>query len=167
VSPPNRSKNMNLARTEYRQADCISLLMPLGYRSQPSSKDCQSNLRPSSPAARGSGRTTGSHKRIAPAKAKALRTKIRAPHRSPNKVPIRAIVRAMSVLQVLAQRPAGVALVELSQMVGLHKATVFRVVRTLILLGYVEQAASRDIYAISPSQKIVLRKTSEKSIVPP
>jgi hypothetical protein len=73
----------------------------------------------------------------------------------------------MSVLQVLAQRPAGVALVELSQMVRLHKATVFRVVRTLILLGYVEQAASRDIYAISPSQKIVLRKTSEKSIVPP
>jgi len=72
----------------------------------------------------------------------------------------------MSILQVLAQRPAGVGLVELSQMVSLHKATVFRVVRTLILLGYVEQATSRDIYALSRSQKLVLRKTSEESIPP-
>jgi len=108
-----------------------------------------------------------SHGRIPSTKAKAGLVKVREQHRSPNKVPIRAIVRAMSVLQVLAQRPAGIALVELSQMVSLHKATVFRVVRTLILLGYVEQAASRDIYAVSRSQKLVLRKTSEESNLPP
>jgi hypothetical protein len=51
-------------------------------------------------------------------------------------------------------------------MVSLHKATVFRVVRSVILLGYVEQAASLDIYAISRSQKLVFGKTSKESILP-
>jgi hypothetical protein len=82
---------------------------------------------------------------------------------SPNKVPIQAIVRAMSVLQALAHRPAGVRLLELSRMVSLHKSTVFRVVRTLILLGYVEQVASRDVYAISRSQTLVLQIAPDDS----
>ena len=82
---------------------------------------------------------------------------------SPNKVPIQSIVRAMSVLQELARQHEGVGLLDLSRMVGLHKSTVFRVVRTLVLLGYVEQVASRDVYAISRSPKLVLRIVPNES----
>lgn len=101
-------------------------------------------------------------------KAKRRRANFRGRRRSsktssPNTVPIQAIVRAMSVLQALAHRPSGVRLLELSRMVSLHKSTVFRVVRTLILLGYVEQLGSRDAYAISRSQRLVLRITPNDS----
>ncbi|MGQ3297315.1 helix-turn-helix domain-containing protein [Reyranella sp.] len=54
---------------------------------------------------------------------------------SADKVPIQSVVRAFSVLEVLAGHPAGLRLADLSRLVGMHKATVFRLVRTMMLLG--------------------------------
>ena len=58
-------------------------------------------------------------------------------------------MRAFSVLEVLATTPAGVRLADLSRTVGLHKATVYRLVRTLVLLGYVTQTADGEPYRIT------------------
>lgn len=66
-----------------------------------------------------------------------------------NKVPIQSVARAMAVLEVLARKSGGVGLVDLSRSVGLHKATVFRLLRTMMLLGYVVQAGDRKLYSIS------------------
>ena len=43
----------------------------------------------------------------------------------------------------------GVGLVDLSRTVGLHKATVFRLLRTMMVLGYVVQTGERKLYATS------------------
>jgi hypothetical protein len=66
-----------------------------------------------------------------------------------DKVPIQSVVRAFSVLEVLAGSPTGLRLADLSRMVGLHKATVFRLVRTMMLLGYVAQTAEGEPYRVS------------------
>lgn len=65
-----------------------------------------------------------------------------------NKVPIQSVARAMAVLEVLARKSGGVGLADLSRSVGLHKATVFRLLRTMMLLGYVVQAGDRKLYSI-------------------
>ena len=64
------------------------------------------------------------------------------------KVPIQSVVRAFSVLEALAGNPAGLRLAEISRMVDLHKATAFRLVRTLVVLGYVTQSAEGERYRI-------------------
>jgi hypothetical protein len=66
-----------------------------------------------------------------------------------DKVPIQSVVRAFSVLEVLAGSPAGLRLADLSRLVGLHKATVFRLLKTMILLGYVSQSADGEPYRVS------------------
>ena len=67
----------------------------------------------------------------------------------------RSVQRAFQVLETLASTPGGLRLHDLSDLVGLHKSTVFRLVRTLVDLGYVEQAGERDIYALSPARRFV------------
>ena len=66
-----------------------------------------------------------------------------------NMVPIQSVARAFSVLEALAGNPSGLKLADLSRMVGLHKATVYRLVRTMVLLGYVAQTADGEPYRIS------------------
>ena len=79
-----------------------------------------------------------------------LAQRTRQPASSPaGKVPIQSVVRAFSVLEVLAGRPAGVRLADLSRLVGLHKATVFRLLKTMMLLGYVAQTADGEPYRVS------------------
>lgn len=65
------------------------------------------------------------------------------------KVPIQSVVRAFSVLEALARSPTGVSLADLGRMVGLHKATVHRLIRTLVVLGYVKQTAEGEPYRVS------------------
>ncbi len=72
-----------------------------------------------------------------------------SPFSSTDKVPIQSVVRAFSVLEVLAGSPAGLRLADLSRIVGLHKATVFRLLKTMILLGYVAQTADGEPYRVS------------------
>lgn len=93
----------------------------------------------------------------------------RATARSPaHKVPIQAVVRAFSVLEALAARPTGVRLADLSRTVGLHKATVYRLVRTMILLGYVTQTADGAPYRImGPSKEgDSLRRAARRLFIP-
>ena len=64
---------------------------------------------------------------------------------------VHAVVRALAVLQALAEARDGVRLVELSQRVGLHKSTVYRLLRTLVDLGYVAQDSQRGLYVLNRS----------------
>ncbi len=65
----------------------------------------------------------------------------------------RAVSRAFEVLETLATAPQGLRLNDLSRQVGLHKSTVFRLLRTLVDLGYVAQAGQRDLYALHPAKR--------------
>lgn len=79
-----------------------------------------------------------------------LKRRARPPAFAPaDKVPIQSVVRAFSVLEVLAGHPSGLRLADLSRLVGMHKATVFRLVRTMMLLGYVAQTAEGEPYRAS------------------
>lgn len=80
----------------------------------------------------------------------------------------RAVSRAFEVLETLAGQPRGLRLHDLSRSVGLHKSTVFRLVRTLMQLGYVQQAGERDRYALSPAKRLVdLGQPRDGETVPP
>lgn len=64
---------------------------------------------------------------------------------------VHAVVRALAVLQALAEARDGLRLVDLSQRVGLHKSTVYRLLRTLVDLGYVAQDSQRGLYILNQS----------------
>lgn len=60
---------------------------------------------------------------------------------------VRSVDRALTVLQVLAERgPVGVS--EIAQATGTHKSTVFRLLATLEARGMVEQTEERGTYAL-------------------
>ena len=71
---------------------------------------------------------------------------------------IRAVSRAFQVLEALAAAPDGLRLQDLSELVGLHKATVFRLVRTLVQLGYVSQEGERETYALRSGKHLPVGK---------
>ena len=62
---------------------------------------------------------------------------------------VQVLVRAFSILEAMADRPAGISLADLSRRVGLHKSTTFRMLRTLAMLGYVVQSESNRSYRVS------------------
>jgi IclR family KDG regulon transcriptional repressor len=53
---------------------------------------------------------------------------------------IQSLERAFSILEEVARNNEGINLSELSKCVGLHNSTTFHLVRTMVSLGYVEQA---------------------------
>lgn len=71
---------------------------------------------------------------------------------------IRSVNRAFQVLETIAAAPDGLRLHDLSLEVGLHKTTVFRLVRTLVQLGYVRQDGVRETYALRLAKPIPGRK---------
>lgn len=62
---------------------------------------------------------------------------------------VQTLVRAFSILEAVACSPAGISLADVSRRVGLHKSTVFRMIRTLATLGYVVQSDDRKLYHMS------------------
>ena len=54
--------------------------------------------------------------------------------------------------------PQGARLNELSQAVGLHKSTVFRLVRTLVDAGYAQQGAARGVYVANPRKRLAINR---------
>lgn len=62
---------------------------------------------------------------------------------------VQTLVRAFSILEVVARSPAGISLADVSRRVGLHKSTVFRMIRTMATLGYVVQSGDRKLYRMS------------------
>ena len=67
---------------------------------------------------------------------------------------IRAVSRAFEVLETQAMAPQDLRLNDLSRQVGLHKSTVFRLLRTLVDLGYVAQAGQRDLYVLQAAKPL-------------
>ena len=55
------------------------------------------------------------------------------------------LARGLDVLEVMAKRPEGVTIVELSELLGLHRAIIGRLTRTLEQYGFVERIDSRRI----------------------
>ena len=72
----------------------------------------------------------------------------RPPASSTDKVPLQTVMHAFAVLEVLARWPAGIRLVDLSRAVDLHRTTVFRLVKTMALLGVVTQTEGNKLYRI-------------------
>lgn len=62
---------------------------------------------------------------------------------------VQTLVRAFSILEAVARSPAGISLADVSRRVGLHKSTVFRMIRTLATLGYVVQSSDSKLYRMS------------------
>ncbi len=63
--------------------------------------------------------------------------------------PVRSVERAIALIELLAQR--GVAgVTELSQIIGVHKSTAFRLLVTLQRRGLVEQSSATGKYRIGP-----------------
>lgn len=62
--------------------------------------------------------------------------------------PIRSVVRAFGILELFtAERPT-LTLTEISRELQLDKGTVYRFVRTLVTLGYLEQESSTKAYSL-------------------
>ena len=61
---------------------------------------------------------------------------------------VQSLVRAFSLLEVVADNPMGIRLRDLSRRSGLHKSTAFRMLRTLAMLGYVQQTEDGKLYRL-------------------
>lgn len=61
---------------------------------------------------------------------------------------IQSLERAAALLGAVARRPEGIGLAELSATVGLHSSTAFHLVKTLVALGFLRQAADSKRYRI-------------------
>ncbi|WP_313341985.1 IclR family transcriptional regulator [Sedimentibacter sp.] len=62
---------------------------------------------------------------------------------------VQSIDRALTILEVLSNYNEGLGVTEISQEVGLHKSTVYRLLSTLIYKGYVIQDMDTNKYKIT------------------
>lgn len=62
---------------------------------------------------------------------------------------VQSVERALSILEVLSDYIEGLGVTELSEKVGLHKSTVYRLLSTLIHAGYVVQDMETNKYKIT------------------
>ncbi|MGA7985998.1 MAG: IclR family transcriptional regulator [Burkholderiales bacterium] len=61
---------------------------------------------------------------------------------------IQSIERAFAILEEVARHRDGIGLAELAKRVGLHSSTTFHLVRTMVLLGYVNQPRDSKKYRV-------------------
>jgi DNA-binding IclR family transcriptional regulator len=61
---------------------------------------------------------------------------------------IQSLVRAFSILETIASHPGGIALRDLSKLVSLHTSTAHHLVKTMVTMGYVSQAADSRHFSI-------------------
>ena len=59
---------------------------------------------------------------------------------------VQSVERTLSILEVLAENREGLGVTEISEKVGLHKSTVYRLLATLIYKGYVIQDIETNKY---------------------
>lgn len=62
---------------------------------------------------------------------------------------VQSVDRALSILEVLSDYNEGLGVTEISDKIGLHKSTVYRLLSTLIYKGYVVQDSKSNKYRIS------------------
>ncbi|HKX10315.1 MAG TPA: IclR family transcriptional regulator [Stellaceae bacterium] len=61
---------------------------------------------------------------------------------------IQSLERAFGILEEVARNREGINLSELSKRVGLHNSTTFHLVKTMVTLGYIEQAKDSKRYRV-------------------
>ena len=62
---------------------------------------------------------------------------------------IQVISRAFAVIECLSEFPLGLGVTEIATRIQLNKSTVFRILNTLVELGYIEKNAQTDRYKLS------------------
>lgn len=62
---------------------------------------------------------------------------------------VNAVIRALSILDLLGQANEELGVTEISHETNLHKSTVFRLLNTLALSGYIKQNPENGKYALS------------------
>lgn len=62
---------------------------------------------------------------------------------------VQSVDRALSILEVLSDYSEGLGVTDISDKIGLHKSTVYRLLSTLIHKGYVTQDAKSNKYRIT------------------
>src|SRR5215469_13595040 len=61
---------------------------------------------------------------------------------------IQSLERAFGILEEVARNREGINLSELSKRVGLHNSTTFHLVKTMVMLGYIEQSPDSKRYRV-------------------
>lgn len=61
---------------------------------------------------------------------------------------IQSLERAFGILEEVARNRDGINLSELSKRVGLHNSTTFHLVKTMVMLGYIEQSKDSKRYRV-------------------
>jgi len=61
---------------------------------------------------------------------------------------IQSLERAAAILEVVARRPEGIGLAEISTALGLHTSTAFHLIKTMVQLGFLTQLAESKRYRI-------------------
>ena len=59
---------------------------------------------------------------------------------------INSLIRALAILDLLGQSDAELGITEISRELSLHKSTVFRLISTLMVAGYVQQNPKNEKY---------------------
>ncbi|PJI07293.1 MULTISPECIES: IclR family transcriptional regulator [Clostridium] len=62
---------------------------------------------------------------------------------------VQSVDRSLSIIEVLSDYENGLGITEISEKVGLHKSTVFRLLSTLIYKGYVQQDKNSSRYGLT------------------
>jgi hypothetical protein len=66
---------------------------------------------------------------------------------------VQALVRVFSILEAVAGHSAGITLGDISRTVGLHKSTTFRMVKTMVKLGYLARVENNKLYCVTERLK--------------
>lgn len=61
---------------------------------------------------------------------------------------VQTLDRALKIIELLAVNPQGFGVTEIGQKVGLHKATVYRLLAYLVSQGYIEKDEARPVYTL-------------------
>jgi DNA-binding IclR family transcriptional regulator len=66
------------------------------------------------------------------------------------------VARAIRVVRLLALGPGARSLAQISEEVGLHKATAMRLLRTLTAEGVVQKAPQRRFHLLHPAYRLLV-----------
>ncbi|MBO8137325.1 MAG: IclR family transcriptional regulator [Desulfotomaculum sp.] len=61
---------------------------------------------------------------------------------------VQSLDRALSILEELSRHDSGLGVTDISSVLGLHKSTVYRLLHTLMIRGYVEKIVSTEKYRL-------------------
>lgn len=78
--------------------------------------------------------------------------------------PVQSLSRGLGILRQFGGTSGSLSLTELSRRTGLHKATIFRFVKTLEMEGYLVQDPESGLYSIGPTWALTLYDLGSASV---